>query len=49
MSLLGQEAGHRRGTLAFILVKTLGVRVSGEGPSTDTSRSVTLLILWDSL
>ena len=42
VSLLGQEAGRRRGTLVFILVKALGVRVSDEGPSTDTSRSVTL-------
>ena len=42
MSLLGQEAGRRRGTLVFILVKALGVRVSDEGPSTDTSRSVPL-------
>ena len=42
MSLLGQEAGRRRGTLVFILVEALGVRVSDEGPSNDTSRSVTL-------
>ena len=42
MGLLGQEAGRRRGTLAFMLVKALSVRVSDGGPSTDTFRSVTL-------
>ena len=42
VSLLGQEAGRRRGTVPFILVKALGVCVSDGVPSTDTSRSVTL-------
>ena len=42
VSLLGQEAGRRRDTLVFILVKALGVCVSDGGPSTDTSRSGTL-------
>ncbi len=42
VSLLGQEAGRRRDTLPFILVKALVVCVSDGGPLTDTFRSITL-------
>ena len=46
--LFGHEIGRRRCTLFLgSFIEALGVCVSGRGPSTDTSSSFALLILWN--